>query len=105
MFATIRLSSAPQAPQGRIDGKAKKISFLKMLMPAHDHALFMASRFDRRRSAVMNRNDNHSYYTERARQERERANVCEDNSLALTHLRFAEAYEQRVQALAAAAKD
>jgi hypothetical protein len=45
----------------------------------------------------MNRADDRSYYAERAKQERTRANVCEDNAVALVHFKLADAYEQRVQ--------
>jgi len=41
--------------------------------------------------------DDRAYYERRARQERDRANQCEDNSAALVHLRLAEEYERRTQ--------
>ena len=43
------------------------------------------------------RTDDASYYRERARQERERAATCEDNAVALAHLKMAEAYDKRVE--------
>lgn len=45
------------------------------------------------------REDDASYYRKRARQERERAATCEDNSVALAHLRMSDEYERRVQDL------
>jgi hypothetical protein len=45
----------------------------------------------------MNGDNDGSYYAERAKQERARANVCEDNAVALVHFKLADAYEQRVQ--------
>jgi hypothetical protein len=43
------------------------------------------------------RTDDASYYQKRAQQERERAAICEDNTVALAHLRMADEYELRVQ--------
>lgn len=37
------------------------------------------------------------YYRKRARDERERAVVCEDNAVALAHFRMADAYDLRVR--------
>ena len=48
----------------------------------------------------MTRSDQHAYLTNRARQERDIAICCEDNSIALTHFRFAEEYDRRAAALA-----
>lgn len=39
------------------------------------------------------------YYRKRAREERERALVCEDCSVVLAHRRLADEYERRVQQL------
>jgi hypothetical protein len=44
----------------------------------------------------MSDRDDHSYFRERARQEREIALTCEDNSAALAHLRMADEYERRI---------
>lgn len=38
-----------------------------------------------------------SYCTRRAREERQKAAICEDNSAALVHLKLAEEYERRVR--------
>ena len=43
--------------------------------------------------------DNRAYYERRAKEERDRANQQEDNSAALAHLKMADAYEQRIQAI------
>ncbi|MGN6817644.1 MAG: hypothetical protein ACTHJR_03130 [Sphingomonas sp.] len=40
------------------------------------------------------------YFLARAKHEREVAITCEDNSVALAHLHFAEEYERRAQLLA-----
>jgi hypothetical protein len=39
--------------------------------------------------------ENHAYFSRRAREERERAAICEDNSAALAHLQMAEEYDKR----------
>lgn len=39
--------------------------------------------------------DDRAYYAQRARQERERANACQDKAVALPHLKLAEEYERR----------
>lgn len=39
------------------------------------------------------------YYRRRARNERHKASICEDNAVALAHFRLADAYDQRVQDL------
>jgi hypothetical protein len=39
--------------------------------------------------------ENRAYFTRRAREERERAAICEDNSAALAHLQMAEEYDKR----------
>ena len=39
------------------------------------------------------------YYRKRAQEERERALVCEDNSVVLAHRRLADEYERRIQQL------
>ena len=44
---------------------------------------------------VRDESANRIYYEQRAREERQRAVVCEDNSAALAHLRMAEEYERR----------
>ena len=46
--------------------------------------------------------DDMIYFEVRARQERERAAACEDNSVAKTHLRMADEYERRLNAVQAA---
>jgi hypothetical protein len=43
--------------------------------------------------------DDVTYYRKRAQEERERALVCEDNSVVLAHRRLADEYERRVQQL------
>jgi hypothetical protein len=43
--------------------------------------------------------DNRGYYTRRAREERQIAVQCEDNSAALVHLNMAEEYDKRAAAL------
>lgn len=43
------------------------------------------------------RTDDASYYQKRAQQERKRAAICEDNTVALAHLRMADEYELRVR--------
>lgn len=43
--------------------------------------------------------DDMTYYRKRAQEERERALVCEDNSVVLAHRRLADEYERRVQQL------
>lgn len=48
---------------------------------------------------MVDRNDQ-SYFERRARQERAIASVSEDNSVALTHLKMADAYERRLIELA-----
>jgi hypothetical protein len=45
----------------------------------------------------MNNRDDESYYRMRAQREREIAVNCEDNAVALAHLKLADAYEQRLQ--------
>ena len=40
-----------------------------------------------------------AYFQKRASEERERAATCEDNLVALTHLRMADEYERRARAL------
>lgn len=47
----------------------------------------------------MTESNDHSYFLARARQEREIANICEDNAVALAHLRMAEEYERRARTL------
>ena len=42
--------------------------------------------------------DDQAYYTQRARQERARASICEDHSAALIHLQLADEYERRASA-------
>lgn len=44
----------------------------------------------------------HDYFSQRAAQERAAANKCEDNAVALAHLRMADEYERRAQHLAPA---
>jgi hypothetical protein len=44
----------------------------------------------------MERNDR-AYFLRRAGEERDIANCCEDNSIALTHFRFADEYERRAE--------
>ena len=44
---------------------------------------------------VRDESENRIYYEQRAREERQRAVVCEDNSAALAHLRMAEEYDRR----------
>ena len=48
----------------------------------------------------MTRSDQHAYLTRRARQERDIAICCEDNSVALTHFRFADEYDRRAATIA-----
>ena len=43
------------------------------------------------------RTDDAIYYQKRAQEERERATACEDNTVALAHLRMADAYELRAR--------
>jgi hypothetical protein len=45
----------------------------------------------------MRQDDDHLYYTERARQERERAGRCDDNAAALAHARLADEYDRRAR--------
>jgi len=47
--------------------------------------------------AVRDEIENRVYYAQRAREERQKAVVCEDNSAALAHLRMAEEYDRRAQ--------
>ena len=49
---------------------------------------------------IMPGRDDRSYFLRRANEERARANSCEDNSVALAHLRMADEYERRAAALA-----
>jgi len=44
---------------------------------------------------VRDESANRIYYEQRAREEWQRAVVCEDNSAALAHLRMAEEYDRR----------
>lgn len=46
---------------------------------------------------MMDRNKDREYYRKRARDERQKATVCEDNAVALAHFRMADAYEERVR--------
>ena len=39
--------------------------------------------------------DDRDYYIRRASEERRRAGVCEDNAVALAHLKMADEYERR----------
>jgi hypothetical protein len=48
-----------------------------------------------RRSENAMTNRDRDYFLRRAREERDIANCCEDNSVALTHFRFADEYERR----------
>jgi len=41
--------------------------------------------------------DDASYFRRRAQREREIANICENNAVALAHLRMAEEYERRLR--------
>jgi hypothetical protein len=50
--------------------------------------------------AVRDEGENRIYYAQRAREERQRAVICEDNSAALAHLRMAEEYDRRAQSIA-----
>lgn len=43
------------------------------------------------------RTDQLDYLRRRAREERDRAAICEDNSVALAHLRMADEYERRTR--------
>ena len=45
--------------------------------------------------ALEDQSENQTYFARRAREERERAAVCEDNSAALVHLQMAEEYDRR----------
>lgn len=45
----------------------------------------------------MSHRDDAAYYEARAKQEREIASQCEDNGVALAHLRLAEEYERRLE--------
>jgi hypothetical protein len=47
--------------------------------------------------AIRDESENRIYYAQRAREERQRAVICEDNSAALAHLRMAEEYDRRAQ--------
>jgi len=49
--------------------------------------------------AVRDERENRIYYAQRAREERQRAATCEDNSAALAHLRMAEEYDRRAQGI------
>ena len=51
---------------------------------------------------VRDESENLIYYAQRAREERQRAVTCEDNSAALAHLRMAEEYDRRAQDIAMA---
>jgi hypothetical protein len=42
-----------------------------------------------------NVHDDQTYYSRRAREERDRAAMCQDNAVALTHLKFADAYDKK----------
>ncbi len=46
--------------------------------------------------------DDVEYFARRAKQEREVAATCEDNATALVHLRMADEYQRRLDALATA---
>lgn len=41
-----------------------------------------------------------NYFAKRAKDERDKAAVCEDNAAALVHLRLAEEYDRRAEAVA-----
>jgi hypothetical protein len=45
--------------------------------------------------------DDAAYYRKRAGEEREKAAICEDNLVALAHLRMADEYDRRVRDLIA----
>ncbi|HVJ02526.1 MAG TPA: hypothetical protein VM662_10105 [Sphingomonas sp.] len=46
---------------------------------------------------MQNDQDDRAYFAQRAREERERANVCEDNAVALVHIKMADAYDRRAE--------
>jgi hypothetical protein len=43
---------------------------------------------------------NRAYFTRRAREERQIAAICEDNAVALAHLKMADEYTKRITAIA-----
>ena len=45
----------------------------------------------------MRQENDQTYYARRAEQERERANVCEDNTAALVHFQLADEYARRAE--------
>jgi len=51
---------------------------------------------------IRDESENRIYYTQRAREERQRAVICEDNSAALAHLRMAEEYDRRALSIGVA---
>ncbi|WP_423602585.1 hypothetical protein [Sphingomonas sp. MS122] len=44
----------------------------------------------------MDRSRDYEYYRRRARDERHKASICEDNAVALAHFRMADAYDRRI---------
>lgn len=53
----------------------------------------------------MTRPDDRAYYEARARQERMIGAQCEDNAVALAHLRMADEYDRRVARIGLALRD
>jgi mannitol/fructose-specific phosphotransferase system IIA component (Ntr-type) len=47
--------------------------------------------------------EDRAYYRRRAWEERQKASTCEDNTVALTHLKMAEEYDKRTRFLATTA--
>jgi hypothetical protein len=48
----------------------------------------------------MNKSEDFAYYQARALQERSLGSQCEDNAVALVHLRMADEYERRIAGMA-----
>lgn len=48
--------------------------------------------------------EDRGYFAKRAREEREKAAICEDNAAALAHLKLADAYTRRADGIVAFAR-
>jgi hypothetical protein len=53
----------------------------------------------------MTQSDDRAYYEARARQERVIAARCEDNAVALAHLRMADEYDRRIARIGSTLRD
>lgn len=53
------------------------------------------------RKTVSGENRDQEYFAMRAREERERAAICEDNAVAMAHLKMAEEYDKRARGVGA----